>query len=111
MVKMTQVHALQSLARILILVGGVVLLVGAVLQVIDVRSILDLTPSVRSLSLFTSALIGIFVGVLALIGASQVSSAVWCVILMVLGYLVGSLGGILIFIGALIGLVVTLVKT
>ncbi|SRR6266540_1538519 len=108
---MAQRQALHSLARVLIFVGGVILLIGAILQLIDVRSLLDLTPNVRSLSLFSSALIGIIVGILALVGASQVSSAVWCVILMVLGYLVGSIGGILIFIGALIGLVATLVKS
>jgi hypothetical protein len=108
---MSSNQALHSLARALILVGGIVLIIGAILQVIEVRSLLDLTPSVRSLSLFSSALIGILVGVLALIGATRVSSAVWCIILMVLGYLVGSLGGILVFIGALIGLVTALVKS
>lgn len=51
------------------------------------------------------------VGVLALIGAGQVSNPAWSIILMVLGFLVGSLGGILVFIGALIALVATFVKT
>ena len=70
-----------------------------------------LGPNIRSLGLFTGAIIGLIIGVLALIGASRVSSPVWTIILMVLGYLVGSLGGILIFIGALIGLVTALVKS
>ncbi len=61
--------------------------------------------------MFTGAIIGLIIGVLALIGASQVSSPVWTIILMVLGYLVSRLGGILIFIGALIGLVTALVKS
>ena len=105
-------HApLRSLARALILVGGIVLILGSVLQIIGSRSILDLTPNIRSLGLFTGGIIGLIIGVLALIGASQVSSPVWTIILMVLGYLVGSLGGILIFIGALIGLVTALVKS
>ena len=105
-------HApLRSLARALILVGGIVLILGALIQMIGLRSFLDLTPNIRSLGLFTGAIIGLIVGVLALIGASQVSSPVWTIILMVLGYLVSSLGGILIFIGALIGLVTALVKS
>jgi len=105
-------HApLRSLARALILVGGVVLILGSLLQIVGSRSILDLTPNIRSLGLFTGALIGLIIGVLALMGASQVSSPVWTIILMVLGYLVSSLGGILIFIGALIGLVTALVKS
>jgi chemotaxis signal transduction protein len=102
---------LRSIARVLILVGGVVLILGAILQIVDLRSFLDLTPNVRSLGPLTGSIIWIIVGVFALIGASQVSSPVWTIILMVLGYLVGGLGGILIFIGALIGLVVALVKS
>ena len=93
------------------MVGGVVLILGSVLQIVGSRSILDLTPNIRSLGFFTGALIGLIIGILALIGASQVSSPVWTIILMVLGYLVSSLGGILIFIGALIGLVTALVKS
>ncbi len=93
------------------MVGGVVLILGSVLQIVGSRSILDLTPNLRSLGLFTGAIIGLIIGVLALIGASQVSSPVWTIILMVLGYLVSRLGGILIFIGALIGLVTALVKS
>jgi len=105
-------HApLRSLARALILVGGVVLILGSVLQIVGSRSILDLAPNIRSLGLFTGGIIGLIIGVLALIGASQISSPVWTIILMVLGYLVSSLGGILIFIGALIGLVTALVKS
>src|SRR5437667_5438453 len=105
-------HApLRSLARALILVGGVVLILGSLLQIVGSRSILDLTPNIRSLGYFTGALIGLIIGILALIGASQVSSPVWTIILMVLGYLVSSLGGILIFIGSLIGLVTALVKS
>ena len=93
------------------MVGGVVLILGSVLQIVGSRSILDLTPNIRSLGLFTGAIIGLIIGVLALIGASQVSSPVWTINLMVLGYLVSSLGGILIFIGALIGLVTALLKS
>ncbi len=93
------------------MVGGVVLILGSVLQIVGSRSILDLTPNIRSLGLFTGAIIGLVIGVHAVIGASQVSSPVWTIILMVLGYLVSSLGGILIFIGALIGLVTALVKS
>src|SRR5207247_10599653 len=95
-------HApLRSLARALILVGGIVLILGSVLQIIGSRSILDLTTNIRSLGLFTGGIIGLIIGVLALIGASQVSSLVWTIILMVVGYLASHLGGFLIFMGVL----------
>ena len=109
---MTSKTSLHSLARLLLLVGGIILILGAVLQVeSDVRGILDLAPRVPSLGILTSALVGIIVGVLALFGAGQVSNPAWSIILMVLGFLVQSLGGILVFIGALIALVATFVKS
>lgn len=108
---MSSNQSLRSLARALIIVGALVLIAGAILSAVNLRSLLDLTPNVRSLTLFTSALVALIVGALALVGSTQVSSPVWMIILIVLGYLVGSLGGILIFIGALIGLVTALVKS
>lgn len=109
---MTSKASIHALARLLLLVGGIILILGAVLQVEgDIRGLLDLAPHVPSLGLLTSALVGILVGVLALVGAGQVTNPAWNIILLVLGYLVQSLGGILVLIGALIALVATFVKT
>jgi hypothetical protein len=108
---MSSNQSLRTLAKALIIVGALVLIIGAILSAVNLRSLLDLAPNVRSLTFFASALIGLVVGALALVGSTQVSSPVWMIILIVLGYLVGSLGGILIFIGALIGLVTSLVKS
>ena len=77
----------------------------------DIRSLLNFAPRVPALDFFTSAIVSILVGVLALVGAGRVSNPAWGVILLVLGFLlIGSLGGILVFIGALIALVATFVK-
>ena len=109
---MTANKSLHTLARVLLIVGGLILVLGAALQVVGgIRGLLDISPRVPSLDLLTSAVIGLIVGVLALIGAGQVTSPAWSIILLVLGFLVGSLGGILVFIGALIALVATFVKT
>ena len=109
---MTANKSLHTLARVLLIVGGLILILGAALQVVGgIKGLLDISPRVPSLDLLTSAVIGLIVGVLALIGAGQVTSPAWSIILLVLGFLVGSRGGILIFIGALIALVATFVKT
>jgi len=72
---------------------------------------LQLRARVPSLDFFTSAIVSVVVGVLALVGAGRVSESGMGVILLVLGFLlIGSLGGILVFIGALIALVATFVK-
>lgn len=103
---------LRSIARLLLVIGGIILILEAVLQLgIDLRGLLDFAPRVPSLDIFTSVLVSIVVGILALIGAGQIRSPAWSVILLVLGFLlIGSLGGLLVFIGALIALVAAFVK-
>jgi hypothetical protein len=109
---MTTKATLRSIARLLLIIGGIVLILEAVLQLgVDLRGLFNFAPRVRSLDFFTSAIVSILVGVLALVGAGRVSNPAWGVILLVLGFLlIGSLGGILVFIGALIALVATFVK-
>ena len=101
---MTTKATLRSIARLLLVIGGIILILEAVLQLSgDIRSLLNFAPRVPSLDFFTSAIVSILVGVLALVGAGRVSSPAWGIILLVLGFLlIGSLGGILVFIGALI---------
>jgi hypothetical protein len=108
---MTSKTGLRSIARLLLVIGGLVLILEAVLQLSgDIRGLLDFAPRVPSLDLFTGAIVSILVGVLALVGAGQIRNPAWSIILLVLGFLlIGSLGGILVFIGALIALVATFV--
>jgi hypothetical protein len=109
---MTTNTSLRSIARLLLIIGGIILILEAILQLsVDLRGILDFAPRVPSLDVFTSAIVSIVVGILALIGAGQIRNPAWSIILLVLGFLlIGSLGGILVFIGALIALVATFVK-
>ena len=109
---MTTKATLRSIARLLLVIGGIILILEAVLQLSgDIRFLLNFAPRVPSLDFFTSAIVSILVGVLALVGAERVSSPAWGIILLVLGFLlIGSLGGILVFTGALIALVATFVK-
>jgi hypothetical protein len=108
---MTSKTSLRSIARLLLIIGGLVLILEAVLQLgVDLRGLLDFAPRVPSLDLFTSSIVSILVGILALVGAGQIRNPAWGIILLILGFLlIGSLGGILVFIGALIGLVAAFV--
>ena len=108
---MTTKASLRSIARLLLVIGGIILVLEAVVQLgVDLRGLFDFAPRVPSLDVFTSAIISVLVGIVALIGAGQIRNPAWSIILLVLGFLlIGSLGGILIFIGALIALVATFV--
>jgi hypothetical protein len=97
---------LLTLARLLVLIGGVVLLIEGILHAFDVGALTDFGTNLARLGNLT----GIVVGILALVGSREVVNPAWSLILLILGLFVGSLGGILVFIGGLIGLVAHYVK-
>ncbi|HYY90446.1 MAG TPA: hypothetical protein VE955_00495 [Candidatus Dormibacteraeota bacterium] len=97
---------MRSLARLLYLVGGILLILSAVLDVgIGLRSLLNFAPSIPSLGSLAGVILAIVVGVVALVGMGQVSNPAWNVILLILGFLAGGLGGLLVMVGAIVGLV------
>ncbi len=108
--KMASQVPLLTLARLLVLIGGVVLLIGDILQAIDIGGLTDFSTDFARLGGLTGIVVGILVGILALVGSREVANPAWSLILLILGLFVGSLGGILVFIGGLIGLVAHYVK-
>lgn len=90
------------------------MLLGGLAPFLDLNVPFDLTPDIRGiggvLDNRPDAVVGLIVGILALIGSAQVTSPAWNIILFILGIVVGSFGGILIFIGGLIGLVAIYAK-
>ena len=101
---------LLTLARFLVLIGGIVLLVSAILEATNVGGLMDLATNLARLGSLTGIVVGILVGILALVGSREVANPAWSLILLILGLFVGSLGGILVFIGGLIGLIAHYVK-
>ena len=67
---------LLTLAKFLVLIGGVVLLVGGILQAIDVR-LMDFGTNLARLGSLTGIVIGILVGILALVGSRGVANPAW----------------------------------
>lgn len=88
-----------ELARILVLIGGVLLIVFGFLSI--VRASVDIPNLGVSIA---GSWFGIVVGVVALWGHRYVRELVWAVIFIVLGWFTGGLGGILVLLGGLIGL-------
>ena len=108
---MTSKSGLYSLARLLLVIGGLILILGAVLDIAGgLRGLFDLNLQFPSLGFLTRVIVAIVVGIVALIGAGQVSNVVLNVILLILGYIAGGIGGILIILGALVALVAKFVK-
>ena len=101
---------LLTLARLLVLTGGIVLLIGGILQALDIGALSDFGTNLARLGSLTGIIVGILVGILALVGSREVANPAWSLILLILGLFVGSLGGVLVFIGGLIGLIAHYVK-
>ncbi len=101
---------LLTIARLLVLIGGVVLLVGGILEATNVGALMDFGTNLARLGSVTGIIVGVLVGILALVGSREVANPAWSLILLILGLFVGSLGGILVFIGGLIGLIAHYVK-
>jgi|SRR2546425_6112018 len=109
---MTSKSSLYSLGRLLLVIGGLVLILGAVLEVVGgLGGLFDLNFRISSLGFLTGVVIAIIAGVVAFIGAGQISNAALNIILLILGYLAGGLGGILVILGALVALITKFVKT
>ena len=93
-----------DLARILVLVGGILLILFGFLTVIGSSF------EIRNLGVsIAGTWFGIVVGIVALWGHRFVKELPWAVIFIVLGWFTGGLGGILVLLGGLIGLLMRFV--
>jgi hypothetical protein len=94
----------KGISRILVLIGGILLIVFGLF------SVLGGSFDSRYLGISLSgSIFGIAVGVIALYGHTRVGELVWAVILLVLGYFAGGLGGLLVLLGSLIALIMRFV--
>ena len=90
----------KGISKILVLIGGVLLIVFGLFTVLggsfDYRYI--------GLSI-SGSIFGIVVGLVALYGHNRIGEVAWAVILIVLGYFAGGIGGLLVLLGSLIALI------
>jgi len=108
---MTSKSSLYSLARLLLIIGGLVLILGAVLEVVGgLRGLFNLTFRIPSPDFLTGLIIAIIAGVVAFVGVGQIKNPALNIILLILGYLAWGIGGIVVILGAFIALVTRFVK-
>lgn len=60
--------------------------------------------------IFGHEFIVLILGVISIIGSKWVSTLAWSIVLIVIGYIGGGLGGLLVLIGGILGLVSYLLK-
>ncbi len=96
---------LTTLARALVLAGGVILLVAGMLRFAN-AAVTAYLESPLALSRTQEGVLGIVAGVIALSGYRQLDKTPWALLMIVLGIITGGLGGILVLVSGLVSLVV-----
>jgi hypothetical protein len=101
--------SLNSLAYagyILALIGGILLVIFGVIAIFSSPFVGFFTASILGgLSALGSGIVTLVLGIIALAGARFVSTIVWGIVLLIVGLIAGGIGGVLVFIGALLGLI------
>ena len=60
---------------------------------------------VTAIGALASGVLGLIIGIICVIGAKYVGHLGWAIVLIILGIIAGGIGGVLVIIGALLGLV------
>ncbi len=104
-------NSLAYAGYILALIGGIILVILGVISIFSSPFVGFFTASfLGGLSAFTGGVVNVILGVVAIAGARWVSRPIWGVILLVIGILAGGIGGVLVFLGALLGLISALTQ-
>ena len=96
---------------ILALIGGILIIVFGLLSLIGNSLGSAFSPAGYYLTGAMYSIVAIIIGVICVVGSKSVGTLVWAIVLLVLGIVSGGLGGVLVILGALLGLVSIFVKS
>jgi len=103
------VNTLAYVGYILVLLGGILLVIFGLLGLFG-TVLIPFSP-LYYIGVAAHGLITLIIGIVCVVGSKYVARLEWAIILLVLGFLATGIGGTLVIIGALLGLVSSLVKT
>jgi hypothetical protein len=89
---------------ILALIGGVIIVIFSLLSILG-SPFLAAYSVTAGFGALASGVVGLILGIICIIGSKYVGTLTWAIVLIVLGIIAGGLGGVLVVIGALLGLV------
>jgi hypothetical protein len=95
---------LSQAAYYLVLIGGVILVILSLLALIGHAISLPFGVPLPGMT-FGFALLPFILGIVAIILAKRVFELVWAIVLIVVGFLGGGIGGLLVLLGGLLGLI------
>jgi hypothetical protein len=97
-------HSLGEIAYILALVGGILMVLFALLGFLGMGAMMAFQmPGAHFASL--GAILSLILGVVAIVGSKHATDLLWAIILLIVGYVGGGIGGLLVLVGGILGLV------
>lgn len=100
--------ALEHLGSILALIGGIILLVLGIIGFLGFSFMLIFESPIHSFYGF--GLLAVILGIIAIVGHRHVNELIWAIVLIVVGFIGGGAGGLLVLLGGIFGLLSKYVK-
>jgi hypothetical protein len=89
-------------AYILALIGGIVMILFSLAALLSFAISLPFSSPIGGY--FGEGVISLILGVVAVIGSKRASDLIWAIVLIIIGFLGGGIGGLLVLLGGLLGL-------
>jgi hypothetical protein len=97
-------RSLQQLAYYLALIGGILLVIFSLLGLIGHPVTMPFQVPLLGMT-FGFALLPLILGIIAIVGSKHVTGLLWAIVLIIVGFIAGGIGGILVLLGGLLGLI------
>jgi hypothetical protein len=97
--------SIRTLAYYLVLIGGIVMVLLGLLSLIG-----SFDAFYFHWGISYGGILTLIMGIIAIVGAKNVNTLAWAVVLLIVGLVGGSFGGLLVALGGLIGLISVLTK-
>ena len=101
---------LWSLAKVLVLVGGIILLVTGLVEVLSGGVSLLAESVLNGVGGVGEGIVKVVVGLIGLLAYRFLKSLAWTIVVLILGIIAGGLGGVLLLLGAIVALMATFVR-
>ena len=93
---------LGHLAYILAIVGGILMVILGILGMLSYAVMMPFSSPIGGF--FGAGIVTIILGIIAVVLSKRVNELLWAVVLIVIGFLGGGIGGLLVLIGGILGL-------
>lgn len=91
-----------KVGHVLALLGGIIIIVLSLATIVNFPLYLPIRSPMAGY--FGIGVISLILGIVAVFGSKRVNELIWGIILMIIGFLSGGIGGLLALIGGLVGL-------